>query len=238
MLTLEIPIEVLTFGGAMLVLVMLVHGAGLDRIVAYYNNRSQMLRERAWHPHAATYIFAVTILFVLILHVLEICIWGFAVDWMGLIPNLRNSMYFCANTYVTIGYGQMLLPSSWRELGPLMAISGLFSFAWTTGQLFAIVGYHHDLSVELARLRKTRKESQHGERAGTAREKPQHTDAVAKESNTGAMLSAEERRALRDEIEQKLRQLHDAERAVVEGLRREEVVEGPAQDATAQDFDK
>lgn len=108
----EIPFEVLAFGGVMLVLVMLVHGAGLDRIVAYYQMRSRQLRERACHPGLATYIFAATILFLLFLHALEICIWGLAIDWTGLIPNLRNSMYFCANTYVTIGYGQMLLPWS------------------------------------------------------------------------------------------------------------------------------
>lgn len=153
----EIPFAVLAFGSVMLVLVMLVHGAGLDLIVGRYNRRSQTLRERARHPSLATYIFAGTILLVLFLHLLEIFIWSIAVYKTGLIPNFRNSMYFCANTYVTIGYGQMLLSYDWRELGPLMAISGLFTFAWTTGQLFTIVGYQHNLSTELKTLRKKEK---------------------------------------------------------------------------------
>ena len=145
-----------------------------------------MLGDKAWHPRMANYIFAVTILLVLILHVLEICIWGLAVDWMGLIPNPRNSMYFCANTYVTIGCGQMLLPFSWRELDPLMAISGLFTFAWTSGQLFTIVGYHHDLIQELAASRKSRKESLKAHpREGTGQQESRQTDAVAMQIQRG-----------------------------------------------------
>jgi hypothetical protein len=154
----EIPLEVLGFGSAMLIVVMLIHGAGLDRIVALYNHGSRRLRERARHPHLANYTFAGTILLVLFLHILEICVWGVAVNKSGLIPNFRNAMYFSANTYTTIGYGNMLLPFDWRELGPLMAISGLFTFAWTTGVLFNIVGSQHDLVAELASLNKKKPE--------------------------------------------------------------------------------
>ena len=51
-------------------------------------------------------------------------------------------MYFSANTYTTIGYGQMILPDNWRELAPIMAISGLFTFAWTTGEMFNVITFH------------------------------------------------------------------------------------------------
>ena len=229
MSSIEIPFDVLGFGSVMLVLVMLVHGAGLDLIVSYYNGRSKTLRDRGWHPRLATYIFAVTILLVLFLHILEICIWGVAVYKTGLIPDFRNSMYFCANTYVTIGYGQMLLPHSWRELGPLMAISGLFTFAWTTGQLFTIVGYHHDLVEELAASRK-KKKSPKAKQDGGAGESP-HVDEVSKEEWEAATLSAEERQALRNEIEQKLRRLHDAEWAEIE-IRRESEPARPQSSST------
>jgi hypothetical protein len=47
----------------------------------------------------------------------------------------------------------MALPQSWHELSPMIAISGLFTFAWTTSEMFNIVGYQHDLVAELSAKR-------------------------------------------------------------------------------------
>jgi type IV secretory pathway VirB3-like protein len=155
-----VPVEVLVFGGVMLVIIVLIHGAGLDRIVARYRRKADILRARGWHPHVATYIFAAAILLMLLLHITEACIWGVVLNKIGLISNLRDSIYFSANTYTMIGYGQMILPYEWRELSPIMAISGLFTFAWTTGEMFNVVHYRHDLVAELAARRKE-KSSKH-----------------------------------------------------------------------------
>ena len=50
-----IPVEVLLLGGVMLVIV-LIHGAGLSRIVARYDQKADVLRRKNWHPHMATVI--------------------------------------------------------------------------------------------------------------------------------------------------------------------------------------
>jgi Ion channel len=136
----KIPFEVIGLGSLMLVIITLIHGAGLDRIVDHYRKRSQILRERKRSPRLASLIFAWAILLMLFLHIMELGIWGVVLNLGGLIPNLRDSVYFSANTYTTIGYGKMILPESWRELSPIIAISGLFTFAWTTGQMFELVG--------------------------------------------------------------------------------------------------
>ncbi len=103
-----------------------------------------------------------------------------------------------------------------------MAISGLFTFAWTTGQLFAIVGYQHDLVAALQKKRRELRKAEQERRRGFRPEGSQHAHAVAAEEPQKPALSSDERRALRDEIEQKLQQLHAAERAEIEGLRRQE----------------
>jgi len=36
--------------------------------------------------------------------------------------------------------GSMAFPRAWHELSPIIAIAGLFAFAWTTSELFNIVG--------------------------------------------------------------------------------------------------
>lgn len=147
-------VEVLTFGAGMLLFIVVLHGAGLDRIMALYKRKSEMLRKRGLHPYQATLAFAGSVLLMLCLHLTETTIWGLALNKSGLISDLRDSIYFSANTYTTLGYGGMLLPHDWRELGPIISISGMFTFAWTTSEMFNIVGYHHDLVSELSARRR------------------------------------------------------------------------------------
>src|SRR5450631_2596829 len=72
----QIPIEVVALGSVMLLIVVLIHGAGLDRIVARYKRRADVLRLKSWHPSLAMSVFAVTILLMLFLHISEIVVWG------------------------------------------------------------------------------------------------------------------------------------------------------------------
>jgi hypothetical protein len=148
-----IPVEVLVLGAIMLVIVTLIHGAGLDRIVALYQNLAETLRQKKRHPRMAMMIFSGAILLMLFLHLTEITIWGVVLHKIGLIPNSRDAIYFAANTYTTLGMGPMELPHSWRELSPMIAIAGLFTFAWTTSEMFNLVGFNRDLAVQLATAR-------------------------------------------------------------------------------------
>ena len=161
----QVPYQVLTLGSVMLVVITLIHGVGLDWIVGRFKRRSQKLRERRRSPHLASLAFSFAILLMLFLHIMELAIWGLVMNLVGLIPNLRDSVYFSANTYTTIGYGFNILPQSWRELAPLMAISGLFTFAWTTGEMFGIVGQQRELVAELSQQRRTKTKTKSGYRA-------------------------------------------------------------------------
>jgi hypothetical protein len=150
------PIDALVLGGVMLIIITIVHGIGLDGIVARYRRKAKMLREKNWHLGLAILVFAGAILLMLFLHLTETCIWALALRGLGLVPNFRDAAYFSANTYTTLGMGPMALPHSWRELSPIIAISGLFTFAWTTSEMFNVVGYHHDLVAELREKRDKR----------------------------------------------------------------------------------
>jgi Ion channel len=165
----EIPYQVLGLGSVMLIIITLIHGAGLDWIVGRFDRRSQKLETRRRSPHLASLVFSFAILLMLFLHIMELAIWGLVLNLSGLVPNLRDSVYFSANTYTTIGYGKMILPENWRELSPIIAISGLFTFAWTTGQMFELVGRRRSLTVKLAALREKPKMRQKANEApGTA----------------------------------------------------------------------
>ena len=154
-----IPLAVLGVGGFVLVVITIVHGFGLDMVIRRYKNRAEGLRKRGWHPHLAVFVFAGAILGLLFVHIVEICIWG-AILWRsGLVSDYHVAVYFSANTYTTLGMGSMVLPHAWHELCPIIAISGLFTFAWTTSELFNIVGYQRELVSHLSARRKERRSS-------------------------------------------------------------------------------
>jgi hypothetical protein len=143
-------LEVFAIGAAVLVGVTLVHGSVLGRIVRDYHHGAKRLLEHANHPFWASLRFGRAVLLMLVLHIVDMSIWATVLTRLNLIPDARTSLYFTANSYTTLGYGGMPLGFGWRELGPMMAISGLFTFAWTTGVMFNVVGYQRELTDQLA----------------------------------------------------------------------------------------
>jgi hypothetical protein len=157
-----IPVAIVVVGGTMVVIIMLLHGLGLELIVARYKRRAAKLRKESGLPRRSVFAFAGTIFLMLLLHITEIEIWGFALHGSGLVNKLHEAVYFSANAYTTLGEGSMALPSNWHDLSPVIAISGLFAFAWTTSEMFHIVGEQHDLRTALSANRQKGGESNNG----------------------------------------------------------------------------
>jgi hypothetical protein len=66
------------------------------------------------------------------------CIWAvFYAIWAGL-KDFESALYFSIATYVTIGYGDVVLPVGWRLLGAIEGITGILTFGWSTGVIFAV----------------------------------------------------------------------------------------------------
>ena len=143
-------LEVFAVGAAALVGVTLVHGSVLGRIVRDYHRGAKRLLEHANHPFWASLQFGRAVLLMLVLHIVGMSIWATMLTRLGLVPDARDSLYFTANSYTTLGLGGVPLGFGWRELGPMMAICGLFTFAWTTGVMFNVVGYQRELTDQLA----------------------------------------------------------------------------------------
>jgi len=155
-----VPLSVIAVGGVMLVIITIIHGFGLDLIVGRYTRRAEEIRHTSWRPSRAVLLFAGTILLMLFLHLGEISFWALVLYAGGLVANYHQAAYFAANTYTTLGMGNMVLPHTWHEMSPMIAISGLFAFAWTTSEMFNIVGTQRDVVHELWSRRRQRIASQ------------------------------------------------------------------------------
>lgn len=93
------------------------------------------------HKHGPVYsatLVAKSTLAIIILHGLVILLWaGFY--RMRCFPSWELAFYFSASSYSTVGYGDLVLPSNWRLLGPLEAITGVLMSGISVCVLFGLV---------------------------------------------------------------------------------------------------
>ena len=75
---------------------------------------------------------------VIILHGIVILLWASCYRWLCL-PTWESAVYFSASSYATVGYGDVVLPSKWRLLGPLESMVGMLMSGVSIGLLFAAV---------------------------------------------------------------------------------------------------
>jgi hypothetical protein len=143
------PMAALGIGAFMLVFLVLLHGTGLHGILVLRKRRE--LRLRAGRPLLikGLLLFASIIFLMLALHIVGFMLWAYALRLMGLVPDVYDAIYFCANAYTTLGYGNVDLGAHWRNISPIIGISGLFTFAWTTSALVDVVASHNKLIGQL-----------------------------------------------------------------------------------------
>jgi hypothetical protein len=84
-------------------------------------------------------LMAVTILITATGHLAQITLWTLAFRWCGELSTFETAFYFSAQSYTSLGYGDVQLSQRWRLLGPLEAIDGLLFFGLSTAVLFAIL---------------------------------------------------------------------------------------------------
>ena len=134
-----LPAGDLILGGIMLVVIVLIHGAFMRSITTHVARRSKRLalRPSVWR---ADLLLSTAIVLLLSAHLVETGVWTGALVRTHLVLSWRDAGYFVANTYTTLGYGEVILPEPWKMLAPIMAISGLFTFGWTGSVLVDVVG--------------------------------------------------------------------------------------------------
>jgi len=143
------PLAALGIGTFVLVFLALFHGMGLHWILLLHRRGERRLRLERPRLVAAAFLFAWSVFLMLDLHLVEVLIWAFALTRMGLIVHAYDAIYFCANAYTTLGMGKMDVGEHWHIISPIIGISGLFTFAWTTSALVDVVAANGRLIEQL-----------------------------------------------------------------------------------------
>jgi hypothetical protein len=76
---------------------------------------------------------------LIMIHLVEISVWGLFYFWQGCLPDTETAMYFSGATYTSVGYGDLVLPKPWRLLTPLETLTGILMCGLSTGLFFAVV---------------------------------------------------------------------------------------------------
>ena len=130
------PFWEIAFGTGTLIVSLMIHGVGM-LVIQRMNQDYQKMPPLHWRREMA---FSLLIFLMLCTHLVEVLLWAEALVLMGAMAAFRDAYYYVAVTYTTLGYAENTLTPQWRILAPMMAMSGVFAFGWTTSVLFSIVG--------------------------------------------------------------------------------------------------
>lgn len=130
------PLAEIALGALLLVISTLIHGVGMYLVQITFDRYWPRERGRAHRQ----LVFSVLILLMLFTHMSEVLVWAMTLFETDAVRDFRDAFYYASVTYTTLGYEDIVLPRPWRLLAPMMAISGLFAFGWSTGVLVNIVG--------------------------------------------------------------------------------------------------
>ena len=87
---------------------------------------------------SSTWLYVRVAAWTVLLHLLEISVWAVFYTTANAFEDVPASIYFSAVTYTTTGYGDLLLPATWRIVGGVEALTGILMCGWSTGFFFAV----------------------------------------------------------------------------------------------------
>jgi voltage-gated potassium channel len=85
---------------------------------------------------------------IIVLHMVEVAIWGVFYFGNSLFPDFETSLYFSITSYTTIGFGDVVLPRAWRLLGGIEGVTGVLLCGLSTAFVFAIVNAMFQMRVQ------------------------------------------------------------------------------------------
>lgn len=128
----------LALAAAMVAATVLIHLIGLGLLLVLLR-RHRPFRSR-WAAGVGNAVVILASAFGLfVLHTAEIWSWALLYLAIGALPDLEQALYFSTTTYVTIGYGDIVLGAGHRVLGAIEGANGIILLGWSTAFFFAVV---------------------------------------------------------------------------------------------------
>lgn len=112
------------------------HAVGLTLGLRWLNHREEAFRDSFWGRLRILVTIAV---WTILIHLAEVSVWAAFYVWEECLRDIHSAFYFSAVTYTTTGFGDVVLPTEWRWLSGIEALTGILMCGWSTGFFFAVV---------------------------------------------------------------------------------------------------
>jgi hypothetical protein len=132
------PTSALVLGGVVLIGVVLLHGVVMRWVQTHVAARDPFIR-RSPQMWRSDLVMASVILALLGAGLLEVTVWTAALKYSELFPTWVGAAAYSASSYTTLGNATRHPPPGWSMLGPIIAMSGLFTFGWSGSVLVDVV---------------------------------------------------------------------------------------------------
>lgn len=127
----------LALATAMVAITVLIHFWGLIALVRVMGHTRRSLGSDDNIMGQAALL--VLVVFGLVgLHTIEIWLYAVLYVALGALHTFEESLYFSTVTFVTLGYGDVVLGKAWRLLSAIEAANGVILVAWSTAFLVAV----------------------------------------------------------------------------------------------------
>jgi len=141
-----IRFEEILWGGLLMAITMGIHGSGMLLVL-----RTNHLVRRFFESKKGMMMGLIPVILatcmIMLVHLVEVLIWSLFFVWKNAFPNRSVTLYFSLNEYTTLG-SNYNLPLQWRLLEGLIAMTGLLTFAWSTGVLFTLAQAFQEEQME------------------------------------------------------------------------------------------
>lgn len=121
----------------LLILTLWLQCAGVAMLIAWLRRVAARDISKLGPFRAAELVVKSTVA-IIVLHGLVILLWA-SFYRARCFPSWELAFYFSSSSYATVGYGDVVLPSNWRLLGPLESMTGVLMCGLSVGILFALV---------------------------------------------------------------------------------------------------
>jgi hypothetical protein len=117
---------------------IVIHSLALMTIVHFVRHERLLGRAgvRFWKDLG---IVAGATLIAFAAHLIEIAIWALLFVLGGEFSHIASALYNSALIYTSLAYGDVIMSSSWRLLGPLETTDGMLMFGLSTAMIFAVI---------------------------------------------------------------------------------------------------
>jgi hypothetical protein len=128
----------LAIASVMVAVTAAVHLVGIASLLLLFRQHRRVVKTRRIVVEFAALLVAVMGLFGL--HTVEIWLYAALYSHVGALPDFEDALYFSTSTYTTVGYGDLILPRSWRLVGAIEGANGIILLGWSTAFFVGMVG--------------------------------------------------------------------------------------------------